>query len=79
MSKRSSITGKGPSYGNNVPFSKKRSRRRWEVNLQERRIWVPELNRFIKLRVTTRDLRSIDAHGLLAYLRSNGKTLADVS
>lgn len=78
MSKRSSITGKGPSYGNNVPFSKKKSRRRWETNLQERRIWVPEVKRYVKLRVSARDLRSIDAHGLVAYLKSNGKTLADI-
>lgn len=78
MSKRSSITGKGPSYGNNVPFSKKKSRRRWETNLQERRIWVPEVKRYVKLRVSTRDIRSIDAHGLVAYLKSNGKTLADI-
>jgi large subunit ribosomal protein L28 len=78
MSKRSSITGKGPSYGNNVPFSKKKSRRRWETNLQERRIWVPEVGRYVKLRVSARDLRSIDARGLVAYLKSNGKTLADI-
>jgi large subunit ribosomal protein L28 len=78
MSKRSSITGKGPSYGNNVPFSKKKSRRRWETNLQERRIWVSEVGRYVKLRVSARDLRSIDAHGFMAYLRSNGKTLADI-
>ncbi len=79
MSKRSTITGKGPNYGNNVPFSKKKSRRRWDVNLHDRRIWVPELSRFVKLRVSTRDMRSIDAQGLLSYLRSQGKTLADVS
>ncbi|HLE73774.1 MAG TPA: 50S ribosomal protein L28 [Anaerolineales bacterium] len=79
MSKRSAITGKGPSYGNNVPFSKKKTRRRWDANLTDRRIWVPELKRFVKVRVSTRDLRSIDKHGLLPYLRSNGLTLKDVS
>ena len=79
MSKRSSVTGKGPSYGNNVPFSKKKTRRRWDSNLQDRRIWVPELKRYVKLRVSARDLRAIDAHGLISYLRSNGKTIADVA
>lgn len=79
MSRRSSITGKGPSYGNNVPFSKKKTRRRWDSNLQDRRIWVPELKRYVKLRVSARDIRSIDARGLLSYLRSNGKTIADVA
>lgn len=79
MSKRSAITGKGPSFGNNVPFSKKKTRRRWDANLSDRRIWVPELKRYVTIRVSTRDLRSIDKHGLLPYLRSNGKTLKDVA
>lgn len=79
MSKRSDITGKGPNYGNNVPFSKKKTRRRWDANLQDRRIWVPELKRFVKIRVSTRDLRSIDRQGLVPYLRSNGLTLKDVA
>jgi large subunit ribosomal protein L28 len=79
MSKKSSITGKGPSFGNNVPFSKKKTRRRWDANLQDRKIWVPELSRYVKLRVSTRDLRSIDKHGLVAYLSSNGKSLKDVA
>jgi large subunit ribosomal protein L28 len=79
MSKRSAITGKGPNYGNNVPFSKKKTRRRWDANLQDRRIWVPELKRFVKIRVSTRDLRSIDRQGLAPYLRSNGLTLKDIA
>ena len=79
MSKRSAITGKGPNYGNNVPFSKKKTRRRWNANLKDRRIWVPELTRYIQLRVSTRDLRSIDKLGLVAYLASNGKTLSDIA
>lgn len=79
MSKKSAITGSGPNYGNNVPFSKKKTRRRWDVNLHDRRIWVPELNRFVKLRLSTRDMRSIDKHGLLPYLRSNGLTVQDLA
>jgi large subunit ribosomal protein L28 len=79
MSKRSSITGKGPNYGNNVPFSKKKTRRRWDANLHDKRVWVPELNRYVKLRLSNRDLRSIDLHGLLPYLRSNGLTLKDIA
>ncbi len=79
MSKRSDITGKGPNYGNNVPFSKKKTRRRWDANLQDRRIWVPELKRFVKIRVSTRDLRSIDRQGLVPYLRSNGLSIKDIA
>lgn len=79
MSKKSVITGKGPNFGNNVPFSHKKSRRRWDANIQDKRVWVPELKRFVKLRLTASDLRSIDRFGLNAYLKKNKLTLGDVS
>lgn len=49
---------------------------RWQkVNVQRRRIWVPELNRFVSLKVTTRDIRSIDKVGALEYAKRHGLTL----
>lgn len=79
MSKKCSITGKKPSFGNNVPFSHKKSRRRWDPNVQDKRIWVPELNRFVKIRLSTRAMRTIDRQGLMPYLRKNNLTLKDVT
>lgn len=78
MSKKCNITGKKPSYGNNVPFSHKKTRRRWAPNVHDKRIWVPELNRFVKIRLSTRALRSIDRVGLLPYLRKHDLKLKDV-
>jgi large subunit ribosomal protein L28 len=50
---------------------------RWQnVNVQRRRLWVPELKRFITLKVTTRDLRTIDKVGLLAYAKMHGLDLS---
>ena len=34
--------------------------------------WVPELGRFVTLRLTTRDLRTIDKVGVLAYAKKHG-------
>ncbi len=49
---------------------------RWQnVNVQKRRLWVPELKRFVTLKVTTRDLRTIDKIGLLAYAKRHGVRL----
>ncbi len=45
------------------------------MNVQRRRLWVPELNRFVTLNLTTRDLRSIDKVGLLAYAKKHGLEL----
>ncbi len=38
MAKECYITGKKNLFGNNVPFSKSRSRRKWKANLQKVRI-----------------------------------------
>lgn len=69
---RSEITGKRRLLANNVSHSNIKTKRWQMVNVQERRLWVPELNRFVRLHVTTRDLRSIDRMGLLAYVKKYG-------
>ncbi|MDA1330282.1 MAG: 50S ribosomal protein L28 [Chloroflexi bacterium] len=79
MSKKCDITGKKPSFGNNVPFSHKKTRRRWDPNIQRKRIWIPEMGRFVKIRLSTRALRSIDRAGLLPYLRKHNLKLKDVT
>ncbi len=49
---------------------------RWQhVNVQERRLWVPELGRHVALKVTTSNLRSIDKLGLVEYAKRHGLRL----
>ena len=50
---------------------------RWQnVNVQRRKLWVPELGRHITLKVTTSDLRTIDKIGLLAFAKKYGVKVA---
>lgn len=50
---------------------------RWQqVNVQRRRLWVPELGRFVTLKLTTSDLRTIDKIGVLAYAKRCGVKVA---
>ena len=79
MAKKCSITGKKPTFGNSVSFSNKKTRRQWKPNIQDKRIWVPELNQFVKIRLSTRALRSIDRAGLMPYLRKHNLSLKDVT
>jgi large subunit ribosomal protein L28 len=72
---RSEITGKRRLRARNVSHSNIKTPRWQHVNVQRRRLWVPELNRFVTLNLTTRDLRSIDKVGLLAYAKKNGLEL----
>lgn len=79
MSRKCQISGKGPLTGNNVPFSQKKTRRRWLPNLQKRKIYVPELGRSVRLKVSTSALRTIDKKGLVAYLSDEGLSLKDIT
>ena len=73
---RSDITGKRKLLARNVSHSNIKTKRWQHVNVQERRIWVPELNRFVRLALTTRDMRTIDKIGVMAYARRYGVRIA---
>ena len=79
MSGKCSLTGKKPMFGNNVSHSQKRTKRQWKPNVQRKRLYVPELDRWVQLRVSTRALRTIDKMGLMAYLNKQGLSLKDVT
>jgi large subunit ribosomal protein L28 len=78
MARRCQLTGVGPLAGNNVSHANNKTRRRQLPNLQNKRIFVPELNRWVRLRVTTRALRTLNKKGLVTYLRDEGLTLKDI-
>lgn len=72
---KSDITGKRKLKAQNVSHSNIKTKRWQNVNVQTRRIWVPELERFVTLNVTTRDLRTIDKIGVTAYAKQHGVRL----
>ena len=73
---KSDITGKRKLKGQNVSHSNIKTKRWQLLNIQRRRIWVPELGRFVSLNLTTRDLRTIDRIGIFEYARRHGVTLS---
>ena len=79
MAKVCKLTGKRPMVGNNVSHAHNKTRRRWLPNLQNKRIWVEELDRFVRLRISARALRTVEKKGLMQYLRDEGLTLKDVT
>ncbi|MDE2655196.1 MAG: 50S ribosomal protein L28 [Gemmatimonadetes bacterium] len=79
MSRKCDITGKRPLTGYNVSHAHNKTKKRQLPNLQTKRIFVPELGKSIRIKVSTSALRSIDKMGLRAFLRKNGLSLSDVS
>jgi large subunit ribosomal protein L28 len=72
MSRKCDITGKGPLVGNNVSHAHNRTKRRQLPNLQKKRIYVPELKRFITLRISARAIKTINKNGAFVTLQKAG-------
>ena len=75
MSRVCDVTGKKPMFGNNVSHAHNKSRRRFNINLQRKKFWLPNENRYITLRLSTRGMRIIDKKGItrvVSELRAKG-------
>lgn len=79
MARRCALTGKKPLTGNRVSHSHRKTKRRQLPNIQTKRIYVPELGRSVRVRISTRALRTVDRKGLLGFLREQGLSLKDVT
>ncbi|WP_017615475.1 50S ribosomal protein L28 [Nocardiopsis salina] len=76
MSRVCQVTGKKPAFGNNVSHSNRRTRRRFNPNIQTKRYWLPTEDRHVKLRVSTKGMKTIDARGIervVAEIRARGE------
>ena len=76
MARVCQVTGKAPMVGHHVSHAKNKTKRRFMPNLQYRRFWVESENRWVRLRLTTAGLRTVDKIGIdavLADLRARGE------
>ena len=76
MARVCQITGKAPMVGHQVSHANNKTKRRFMPNLQYRRFWVESENRWVRLRLTTAGLRTVDKIGIdadLADLRARGE------
>ena len=76
MSRVCQLTGTKANNGMAVSHSHIRTKKLQQANLQYRKLWWAEGKRWIKLRVTTRALKSIQKNGLNNYAKSLGVDLS---
>ncbi len=69
MSRVCQLTGKRPISGNNVSHAKNRTRRRFLPNLHTKKFYMPEVDKWVTLKISSKALRTIDKLGLYAYLK----------
>lgn len=69
MSKVCQITGKKAMVGNNVSHSKRRTKRRFNVNLFNKKFYWVEQDTWISLTISAAGLRTINKMGLDAAIK----------
>ena len=80
MARKCKLTGKGPLVGNNVSHANNRTKRRQLPNLMKKRIFIPELDKWVRVKLTASAMRTMAKKGgLLRYLKDLGMTLRDVT
>ncbi len=73
MSKVCQITGKRAMVGNNVSHSKRRTKRKFNVNLFSKKFYWVEQDQWIRLKLSASGLRLINKIGLDAALKQAAK------
>ncbi len=69
MSRVCELTGKTVMTGNHVAHSNHRTRRRFLPNLQIKRFYIPEEDRFVTLKVSAHAIRMVNKKGITAMIR----------
>ena len=62
------VTGRRPGFGRSVSHSHRRTPRRFDPNLQSKRFFLPSENRWVRLTVSTKGIKTIDAQGIEAVV-----------
>jgi large subunit ribosomal protein L28 len=78
MSARCQVTGAVPGFGHSISHSHRRSKRRWDPNIQHKRYWVPSLGRHVRLTLSAKGIKTVDRRGIdavVADLLARGEKL----
>ena len=82
MSAHCQVTGRSPGFGNSISHSHRRTRRRWNPNVQVKTYYLASENRRIRLRVSAKGIKVIDRDGIesvVARLRRSGQIVSGIT
>lgn len=76
MARKCQLTGKKANNAYAVSHSHRRTKKLQNVNLQWKRVWWPEGNRFVRLRLSTKAIKTLEKKGLAAMAKEAGLNLS---
>ena len=78
MARRCRLTGKRGNAANRVSHANNKTKRVQLPNIQTKRLWLESENRFVRVRLSARALRTVTAKGLETFLREKGMAVRDI-
>jgi len=63
MARKCVVTGKKPVAGSSISHAHNKSKRRFLPNLQKKKIWVQELNKFVTVKISAKGFKTIQKNG----------------
>lgn len=79
MSHKCSISGVSRQNGHRVSHANNKTHHVFMSNLQTRRVFIPSEKRYVRLKLSTRMIRTIDKLGVEAALKKHGMTVKDLT
>lgn len=83
MARRCDLSGKQGQFGHRVSHAKNRTKHLFKPNLQNRKLFIPDANdpnggQYLKVKVSTRVMRTIDKLGVRGALKKYGINIQDI-
>ncbi|UGQ13955.1 50S ribosomal protein L28 [Yinghuangia sp. ASG 101] len=78
MSAHCQVTGKKPAFGNAISHSHRRTRRRFDPNIQRKRYWLASEGRYVTLTLSAKGIKTVDRRGIeavVAAIRARGEKI----
>ncbi len=75
MARRCQLTGKKANNAFAISHSHRRTKRLQQANLQDKKVWWPEGNRWVKLRLSTKAIKTLEKKGLQKMAKEAGINL----
>ena len=72
MSRKCQLTGKKANNAYAISHSHRRTKKLQEVNLQWKRVWWSQGNRWVRLRLSTKAIKTLEKNGLQAMAKEAG-------
>jgi large subunit ribosomal protein L28 len=70
------LTGRKPGFGHSISHSHRRTKRRFDPNVQHKRYWLESEGRHVRLTLSAKGLKTVDKIGVeaaVARIRARGE------